>query len=53
MFPLDSPQPVVADFVDARQPPRPGARQWAATLFLLDHRDGAGKGYCRDWIAID
>jgi hypothetical protein len=30
----------------------PNARFWGATLLIRDHRDGAGTGYCRDWLGI-
>jgi hypothetical protein len=30
----------------------PGALVWGASLLLLDHRDGAAKAYCRDWLGV-
>ena len=45
--------PTVIDFEERFGSLTPKAQVWSANLFLLDHRDGAGKGYCRDWFGVD
>jgi hypothetical protein len=50
--PLDPTSPDAQRFAGRYGPFTPGSRTWAVGLFLLDHGDGATKGYCRDWLDI-
>jgi hypothetical protein len=50
--PANPPSSSVSDFGTRFGRQTPGARVWGATLLIRDHSDGAGKGYCRDWLGV-